>query len=94
MDVHRYYGAIGFLTEGIREDDFYLLRLLAVVLGDGIGSRLNVVFTRGKKLVDTIHTVYSYYQKSWYICHFLYFFSGKKRGNRGGDSKGNSKFNL
>ncbi len=48
MDVHRYYGAIGFLTEGIREDDFYLLRLLAVVLGDGIGSRLNVVLREEK----------------------------------------------
>ena len=78
MDVHRYYGAIGFLTEGIREDDFYLLRLLAVVLGDGIGSRLNVVLREEKKLVDTIHTVYSYYQKAGIFAIFYTFSQGKK----------------
>ncbi len=78
MDVRRYYGAIGFLTGGIREDDFYLLRLLSVVLGDGIGSRLNVVLREQKGLVDTIHTAYSYYQKAGIFAIFYTFSQGEK----------------
>jgi len=78
MDVHRYYGAIGFLTEGIREDDFYLLRLLSLILGDGIGSRLNVALREEKGLVDTIHAAYSYYQKAGIFAIFYTFSQGKK----------------
>jgi len=78
MDVHRYYGAIGFLTEGIREDDFYLLRLLSLILGDGIGSRLNIALREEKKLVDTIHAAYSYYQKAGIFAIFYTFSQGEK----------------
>ena len=64
MDVHHHYGTIGFLGPGIKQDDFFSLRFLSVIMGDGIGSRLNIRLREKEKLVDSIHTGYSYYQKA------------------------------
>ena len=64
MDVHHHYGTIGFLCPGIKDDDFYPLRFLSVIMGDGIGSRLNIRLREKEKMVDSIHTAYSYYQKA------------------------------
>ncbi len=64
MDIHHHYGAIGFLGPGIRQDDFCLLKLLSIILGDGIDSRLNARLREREQLVDSIHTNFSLYQES------------------------------
>lgn len=78
MDVRRFYGAIGFLCEGIKSEDFYFLRLLSLVMGDGLGSRLNVALREERRLVDTIHTTYSYYEHAGIFAVF-YTFSQSNR---------------
>ncbi|MEI6157215.1 MAG: pitrilysin family protein, partial [Atribacterota bacterium] len=80
MDIHRFYGAIGFFCPGVKEDDFYPLRLLSVVMGDGIGSRLNVRLREQDKLVDAIHSTYSYYKKAGlFSINFTYTEGEKER---------------
>lgn len=76
MDVRRFYGAIGFLCDGIKSDDFYLLRLLSLVMGDGLGSRLNIALREERRLVDTIHTTYSYYEHAGIFAIFFTFSQG------------------
>lgn len=76
MDVRRFYGAIGFLCDGIKSDDFYLLRLLSLVMGDGLGSRLNIALREERRLVDTIHTTYSYYEHAGIFAIFFTFSEG------------------
>jgi len=76
MDVRRFYGAIGFLCGGIKSDDFYLLRLLSLVMGDGLGSRLNVALREERQIVDTIHTTYSYYEHAGIFAVFFTFSQG------------------
>jgi zinc protease len=78
MDVCRKYGAIGFLCGGIKSDDFNVLRLLSVILGDGAGSRLNVALRENQGLVDTIHTAYSYYEKAGIFTVFYTFSQGDR----------------
>lgn len=76
MDVQRFYGAIGFLCDGIKSDDFSLLRLLSLVMGDGLGSRLNVALREERRIVDTIHTTYSYYEHAGIFAIFFTFSQG------------------
>lgn len=76
MDVRRFYGAIGFLCGGIKSDDFYLLRLLSLIMGDGLGSRLNVALREERRIVDTIHTTYSYYEHAGIFAIFFTFSQG------------------
>ncbi len=76
MDVRRFYGAIGFLCDGIKSDDFSLLRLLSLVMGDGLGSRLNVALREERRIVDTIHTTYSYYEHAGIFAIFFTFSQG------------------
>lgn len=76
MDVRRFYGAIGFLCGGIKSDDFYLLRLLSLVMGDGLGSRLNIALREERRIVDTIHTTYSYYEHAGIFAIFFTFSQG------------------
>ena len=64
MDVHYHYGTIGFLGPGIKQEDFYLLKFLSIILGDGIDSRLNARLREKEQLVDSIHTNCSGYQES------------------------------
>lgn len=76
MDVRRFYGAIGFLSDGVKSDNFYLLRLLSLVMGDGLGSRLHVALREERQIVDTIHTTYSYYEHAGIFAIFFTFSQG------------------
>ncbi len=78
MDVSRSYGAISFLCGGIKSEDFNVLRLLSVILGDGMVSRLNIALREDQGLVDTVHTAYSYYERAGIFSVFYTFSSGSR----------------
>jgi len=75
-DVQRFYGAIGFPCASIKSEDFYALRFMSVILGEGIGSRLNLSLREEKQLVDAIHTSYSYYERAGLFGIFYSFLKG------------------
>ncbi len=75
-DVQRFYGVIGFPCASLKSEDFYALRFVSVILGEGIGSRLNVSLREEKQLVDAIHTSYSYYERAGLFGIFYSFLKG------------------
>ncbi|BER93433.1 pitrilysin family protein [Atrimonas thermophila] len=75
-DVQRFYGAIGFPCASLKSEDFYALRFASVLLGEGLGSRLNISLREEKQLVDAIHTSYSYYERAGLFGIFYSFLKG------------------
>lgn len=75
-DVQRFYGVIGFPCAGLKSEDFYALRFTSVILGEGIGSRLNISLREEQQLVDAIHTSYSYYERAGLFGIFYSFLNG------------------
>jgi len=75
-DVQRFYGAIGFPCASLKSEDFYALRFASVLLGEGLGSRLNISLREEKQLVDAIHTSYSYYERAGLFGIFYSFLRG------------------
>lgn len=78
MDVKRRYGVVGFLCPGIQDEAFYPLQLLSLIVGGGIGSRLNLKLREEKKLVDIIQANYFYYQKAGIFAIFYSYMDGNR----------------